>query len=261
MTGLIILTFIPFVVAIGFLVRLRGEQKERSAIEARMQILEQQMESEVLKEREWYGALTHELRSPLAAVLGYAELLEDGALGDTDERARDGVRRIRAAAEHLIQLVEGIEGVTFAGDQHPANSERVEARELMEHAADILQFDAEARRTTLTIRPTDVALQTSSEDAARAVALALGAAIKASPGTTLTLSADGGRDTTITIAGTRIDPQRDNPDNASASHLGLPLTGAAFRLALARHAARIAGGDLTLDQADGATAIVLRLGD
>ena len=260
MTGLIILTFIPFVVAVGFFVRLRGEQNERIAIEARMRILEQQMESEVLKEREWYGALTHELRSPLSAVLGYAELLEDGALGETDERARDALRRIRASAEHLIQLVEGIEGVTFAGDQHVAEPARIEARALMQHAADTLQFDAEARGTTVTVQPTDAAFETSPDDAARAVTLALGAAIKTSPGTALTLSADGARDVVITIGGTRIDPQRDNPDNASASHLGFALTGAAFRLALARHAARVVGGDLTLDQADGATTIVLRLG-
>src|SRR5687768_4524520 len=199
MTGLIILTFIPFVVAVGFLVRLRGEQKGRIAIEARMRILEQQMESEVLKEREWYGALTHELRSPLSAVLGYAELLEEGALGETDERARDALRRIRASAEHLIQLVEGIEGVTFAGDQHVAQPERVDVHKLLQHAADTFQFDADARGTTIVVKPTDAAFESSPEDAARAVALALGAAIKASPGTALTLSADGSQHFVITI--------------------------------------------------------------
>jgi signal transduction histidine kinase len=260
MTGLIILTFIPFVVALGFFIRLRGEQKERVAIEERMRILEQEIEREVLKEREWYGALTHELRSPLAAVLGYTELLEDGALGDTDERARDALRRIRTAAEHLLQLVEGIEGATFAGDQHPARRDRIEASILLHYAADALQFDAEARGTTIHVLPSEAKVETSHEDATRALALALGAAIKASPGAALTLAAQNGANA-VTIAGTRVHPERDNPDNASASHLGSALTGVAFRLSLARHAARALGGDLTLDQASGATTIVLHLGE
>jgi signal transduction histidine kinase len=259
MTGLIILVFIPFIVAIGFFIRLRGERQERAAIEERMRILEQQIERDMLKQREWYGALTHELRSPLAAVLGYAELLDDGALGDMDDRSRDAMRRIRAAADHVIRLVEGIEGVTFAGEQHEAGVEHIGVQTLLQTAADALQFDADARGTTLRVTETSATMETSAEDAERAVALALGAAIKVSANSTLVLAAQP-ESTVLTIAGTRLDPRRDDPDNASVSHLGHPLTGAAFRLALARHAARVLGGDLTLEHADGSTTISIRLG-
>ena len=48
--------------------------------------------------------VSHEIRSPLNAIYGYAQLLERGAAIDTVEAARV----IRRSAEHLTDLVEGL---------------------------------------------------------------------------------------------------------------------------------------------------------
>lgn len=48
--------------------------------------------------------VSHEIRSPLNAIYGYAQLLERGAAIDTIEAARV----IRRSAEHLTDLVEGL---------------------------------------------------------------------------------------------------------------------------------------------------------
>ena len=259
MTGLIILTFVPFLVALGFMIRLRAERAERAAEEQRMALLEQQLETDALIQQRWNAAFTHELRSPLAAVLGYTELLEDGALGPIDDRAVDAVRRIRAAADELLHIVEGVETLALAMPQPPAPPQTVDARALLYDAADALRYDADTRGTSLSVRDVAASFTTSPDDAARALRLALGAAIKATPDGTLTLTATPAPDPALIIAGTALHTERDHPDTALSSHLQQSLTGAAFRLALARQTAQILGGTLTLEPDGAATTVILRI--
>jgi signal transduction histidine kinase len=49
--------------------------------------------------------LTHELRSPLTAIVGYAELLHDGQAGALSAAQQDFVDEILFSAQHLLQLV------------------------------------------------------------------------------------------------------------------------------------------------------------
>ncbi|MEJ2503127.1 MAG: HAMP domain-containing sensor histidine kinase [Gemmatimonadota bacterium] len=55
----------------------------------------------------FFDLATHELRSPLAAILGYQELLADGAYGDLGP-AREPVHRIGRSADHLLHLIDGV---------------------------------------------------------------------------------------------------------------------------------------------------------
>jgi len=68
-------------------------QRERDAAEA----------ANAAKSR-YLANVSHEIRSPLNAIYGYAQLLERGAAIDTVEAARV----IRRSAEHLTDLVEGL---------------------------------------------------------------------------------------------------------------------------------------------------------
>ncbi len=68
-------------------------QRERDAAEA----------ANLAKSR-YLANVSHEIRSPLNAIYGYAQLLERGANIDTVEAARV----IRRSAEHLTDLVEGL---------------------------------------------------------------------------------------------------------------------------------------------------------
>ena len=43
-----------------------------------------------------FGVVAHELRSPIAAILGYEELLTEGLLGTVDDRAREALEIGRA---------------------------------------------------------------------------------------------------------------------------------------------------------------------
>jgi signal transduction histidine kinase len=52
--------------------------------------------------------MSHELRTPINALIGYSALLLDGVLGDVNPSQRDALARGRAAAEHLLALINDI---------------------------------------------------------------------------------------------------------------------------------------------------------
>lgn len=52
--------------------------------------------------------MSHDLRTPLNAVLGYSELLLDGIYGAMPDRARDVLVRVQANGRHLLQLINDI---------------------------------------------------------------------------------------------------------------------------------------------------------
>jgi signal transduction histidine kinase/CheY-like chemotaxis protein len=54
----------------------------------------------------YMAGLSHELRSPLNTILGYAQILEDD--DRPAHRRADSVRMIRRSAEHLAGLIEGL---------------------------------------------------------------------------------------------------------------------------------------------------------
>ncbi|HEX6134581.1 MAG TPA: 16S rRNA (adenine(1518)-N(6)/adenine(1519)-N(6))-dimethyltransferase RsmA [Longimicrobiales bacterium] len=189
---------------------------------------------------EWNAVLGHELRSPIAAILGYQELIAEGTFGDVADGARDSLLRIGLAAQQLLLLVEAIE--RSGGSAPPVEPVRsIPATSLCRDAVEQVRFEAESRSTIIDIDESDVVLLTRPADAIRALVLVLGAAIKASPGDTLRLSIRDDAVPRITVAGAALDPARDT------AAPGVPLTGAALRLDLARSAARHAGGSIELD--------------
>ncbi|MBR9990767.1 MAG: HAMP domain-containing histidine kinase [Gemmatimonadetes bacterium] len=195
--------------------------------------------------REWNAVLAHELRSPLAAILGYQELLDDGTFGDIPPAAEDALRRMRYAAIQMLTLIDALE----AGDDTEDPTETT-ARDLIDSALSSVTFDADARGTRITTTESSVRLVTKTTQACRALALILGAAIKTTPGGTIHISVDGVEHPSITISGSNLDPTRDiiDPDR--------PLSGAGLRLELAQVAAGRARGRIHLRE-DGAAELLL----
>jgi signal transduction histidine kinase len=235
--------------------RLEVEQRT-AALRARIAETEQAQLAAQTYQQNWIAVLGHELRSPIAAIIGYGELLADGLLGELDERGRDAVARINQAASQILRLTEGIEQLALdpVADTHPP--EPVSSVDLLEAAAAALRFDAEARGTTIVVAGHDFLLNIRRDNVAHALALALGAAVKASAGHTIQLSVTGTETApTFVIAGTMLDTAVDDPASADAGR----LTGAGFRIALARLAAAAAGGTVTLTPSADGTELRLAL--
>jgi len=57
---------------------------------------------------EFLATMSHELRTPLAAVLGLAEMLEDGGYGELTERQRTAVGTILTSGQHLLALINDL---------------------------------------------------------------------------------------------------------------------------------------------------------
>ena len=52
------------------------------------------------------ATISHELRTPMNAVLGYTQLLADGVCGPVTSQQRDHLGRVSASGKHLLDLVE-----------------------------------------------------------------------------------------------------------------------------------------------------------
>lgn len=233
----IILVFVPFLAAVAFFIRARGELKGRLAAERQIAELERAVARRDVFQREWLGTLAHELRTPAGGVLGYGELLADEAFGSLDERGNDAIRRLRACAEQLLVIVDGIDRFAASApvpDDEPAP---ISAADAIRDAADSLAVDAAARGANIHVDEGDVRLVTRPGDLRRVLALALSAAIKASPGSNLGIAAEPGAIPAIFILHTRLDPVHDDPDRVAettADHADPSLSGPALRIGMAR---------------------------
>lgn len=184
---------------------------------------------------DWNAVLGHELRSPVAAILGYQELLDEGVLGPLPGAASDALRRIRFAADQLVTLIDAVEGSSDGQD-----AAALPVRDLIRDAMSSIRFEAEGRDTRIETDDADVQLVTRRTDACRALALILGAAVKVTPAGTLRVSADDDHGPRITVTGARLDPLIDR------LAFDRPLTGAGLRLELAAAATARISGDLDL---------------
>jgi two-component system cell cycle sensor histidine kinase PleC len=68
---------------------------------------EQALEAERLKS-EFFAHMSHDLRSPLTSILGFAELLEREIEGPLSPEHRAAMGRVRARGEHVLRLVSEI---------------------------------------------------------------------------------------------------------------------------------------------------------
>ncbi|GAA0007710.1 hypothetical protein BRDID11002_77160 [Bradyrhizobium diazoefficiens] len=74
--------------------------------DAELQRAKEVAESANLAKSRYVVGLSHELRSPLNAISGYAQLLEQDTTLNT--KPRDQVRVVRRSADHLSGLIDGI---------------------------------------------------------------------------------------------------------------------------------------------------------
>ncbi|CAA9363114.1 MAG: hypothetical protein AVDCRST_MAG68-4626, partial [uncultured Gemmatimonadetes bacterium] len=67
-----------------------------------------EMRDAAVRRDRFFSAMSHDLRTPITAIVGYSELLQDGIVGELTERQLEMVERICQVSGHLSQLVNDI---------------------------------------------------------------------------------------------------------------------------------------------------------
>jgi PAS domain S-box-containing protein len=88
--------------------RISAATSDLAEQNARLQWQSHELEKANRLKSEFLASMSHELRTPINALIGYAALLLDGVLGEITPTQRDALTRGRAAAEHLLALINDI---------------------------------------------------------------------------------------------------------------------------------------------------------
>jgi PAS domain S-box-containing protein len=95
---------------------------------------------------DFLASMSHELRTPLNAVIGYSALLLDGIPGPLADGQRDYVSRSRAAAQHLLSLINDILDLAkIEAGKMPVYVEYVSLPELIKEVAQQVEPMVESR--------------------------------------------------------------------------------------------------------------------
>ncbi len=110
----------------------------------------EQIEKNALIRQEFTANVSHELKTPLHAISGYAELLENGMVQSEDIRPFAG--KIHVESQRLTHLVEDIIDLTrLDNGSGETVREECDLNRIAENAADSLDVAASAMNVTVTI--------------------------------------------------------------------------------------------------------------
>lgn len=202
---------------------------------------------DVLSDPDSLRELVHEIKTPLNAIIGFAEIIEGQYLGPADRGYRDRASEIVRQARLLLT---GIDDLDFAAKIHSASGttrERVDLTALVERESGELRRIAAERGVEVDVqRPrSDVAAAVQPELADRLLFRLFGALVDRSErGERLQLSVDQANGS-ARISISRPPALRGLPDSELfETPRGDEGAKGSFRLRLSRGLARIAGGDL-----------------
>lgn len=207
---------------------------------------------EILADPDSLRELVHEIKTPLNAIIGFAEIIDGQYLGPADRRYRERAAGIVAQARLLLSAIDDLD---FAAKIHsPAGSagRRVDLGDLLERIAGSLRELADERGVLIELakapRMTSAAVEPELAD--RLIFRLCAAVIDhADRGERLRLSLDEAADQ-CSFSVSRPSALKNLSDAQLFDPSSSDGSGAAvFSLRLVRGLARIAGGDLVTSRA------------
>jgi len=121
---------------------LMDEIEAHKRTDAALQKAKEVAEAANLAKTRYIVGLSHEMRTPLNSIFGYAQLLERGAAGPSD----NAIRVIRRSAEHLTNLIDGLLDVSkIENGLLRLNRDRVQLIEFLDQIVDMFRLQAASK--------------------------------------------------------------------------------------------------------------------
>ena len=252
------------------LVEVRHTQEQLQASNRALATANAEVQQATSNKSEFLRRMSHDLRSPMNAIIGYTRLILRRAADQLEPRQVRNLENIRTSADNLLELINDILDLSRieAGrlELHPR---RTDLRLLVEQCADTLaplvRPGVELRRELQ-----DVDAITIDPDRLRQVIMnLLGNAVKFTSAGSSTLALDRRDDATeITVTDTGVGiPPQDLPHIFDEFHQverqgGDQAEGTGLGLSIARKTVELLGGQVAVaSEVDGGTTFTVRLPD
>ena len=95
-----------FVGTLSFGLDITERRRAEEEIRQLNELLEKRVEERTRELEGFSYSVSHDLRAPLRAISGFSHALEEDFGGKLDEQGKDYIRRIKAAANHMSELIE-----------------------------------------------------------------------------------------------------------------------------------------------------------
>jgi PAS domain S-box-containing protein len=131
--------------------RVRAATADLGEQNVRLQWQSRELEKANRLKSEFLASMSHELRTPINALIGYTALMLDRIYGELNDRQEEGLNRIRAAAQHLLALINDILDLAkIEAGRMPLHLEDTVLQEVLREAS--VQIDPLIKKKGLTYR-------------------------------------------------------------------------------------------------------------
>ena len=235
---------------------LISEFASRAALAVDNALLYEQARAADAAKANFLAVMSHEFRTPLSAILGYADILTAEVHGQLNARQAGHLERVKASVRHLSHLVDEI--LSYASMEAGREKVRAGSVELVEVARDvagIMEPIAEASGLELRVQLPDspVLLHTDESKVRQILINLLSNAIKYTvEGHVAFELRTAGSVALCAVVDTGPGIAREHLENVFEPFWqvdrgdGRRITGTGLGLAVARRLARLLGGDVTL---------------
>jgi signal transduction histidine kinase len=129
------------------------------------------------------ATLAHDIRTPLGAIDGYCELMQDEILGPVNDRQRETLGRVRMSGRHLLSLLDNVMDMArLNAGAVQLSAEPIRLVEVAREAIHMLTPAADAKLQTLQLGSTEDVVVTGDHARVRQVLVNLiGNAVKFTP--------------------------------------------------------------------------------
>ncbi|MBC7983072.1 MAG: response regulator, partial [Candidatus Obscuribacterales bacterium] len=121
---------------------LMEEIEAHNRTDAALQKAKEVAEAANVAKTRYIVGVSHEIRTPLNSIFGYAQLLERGITGPTD----NAIRVIRRSAEHMANLIDGLLDISkIENGLLRLNRDKVQLIDFLDQLVDMFRLQAAAR--------------------------------------------------------------------------------------------------------------------